>query len=89
MFPIRLRVRSWRRNFSRVAGRRGRIVTLFSAVSGEQVRQAQIVTGLAMAAFISVGVVPGLRPYAARIRLVLLVVYLLACAAFVTWVLLR
>jgi hypothetical protein len=64
-------------------------VTLFSAVSGEQVRQAQIVTGLAMAAFISVGVVPGLRPYAARIRLVLLVVYLLACAAFVTWVLLR
>jgi hypothetical protein len=64
-------------------------VTLFDAVSGEQMRQAQIVTGLAMAAFIGVGVVPGLRPYAARIRLVLLVAYLLACAGFVAWVLLR
>jgi hypothetical protein len=68
---------------------RVRNVTLFDAVPAEQMRQAQIVTGFAMAAFIGAGVVPGLRPYAATIRLVLLVVYLVACGAFVAWALLR
>jgi hypothetical protein len=64
-------------------------VTLLSAVPPEQMRQAQVVTGFAMAAFIGVGVIPGLRPYAWTIRLVLLVVYLIACGAFVALVLVK
>ena len=72
-----------------VAGEGVRNVTLFSAVPPEQMRQAQIATGLVMAAFIGVGMVPGLRPYAWTIRLVLLVVYLVTCAAFVAWVLVK
>jgi hypothetical protein len=64
-------------------------MTPFSAVSGNQMRMAQIITGAAMALFIGIGVVPGLRHHAARLRLALLVVYLAACAVFVAWVLLR
>jgi hypothetical protein len=64
-------------------------VTLFSAVPPEQMRQAQVVTGFVLAAFIGAGVVPGLRPYVWTIRLVLLVAYLIACGAFVGWVLVR
>jgi undecaprenyl pyrophosphate phosphatase UppP len=64
-------------------------MTLFDAVTGEQMRQAQIVTGVALAAFIGVSVVPGLRQYASRIRLALLAVYLMACGVFVAWQLLR
>ena len=64
-------------------------MTLFSAVTTEQMRQAQVVTGIIMAAFIGVGVVPGLGQYAGTIRLVLLVVYLLACAGIVAWLLLQ
>ena len=63
-------------------------MTLFSAVTIEQVRAAQIISGAAMAVFIGVGVVPGLRPYAATIRLVLLTAYLVACCGFIAWVLL-
>jgi hypothetical protein len=50
---------------------------------------ARIITGAAMAVFIGIGVVPGLRPYASRIRIWLLVLYLLAAGAFVAYVLLR
>ena len=64
-------------------------MTLFSAVPPEQMRRAQIVTGFVLAAFIGVGVVPGLRPYAWTIRCVLLVVYLVVCAASVAWVLVK
>jgi hypothetical protein len=64
-------------------------MTPFSAVSGNQMRMAQIITGAAMALFIGIGVVPGLRHHAARLRLALLVVYLVACGVFVAWVLLR
>ncbi len=64
-------------------------MTLFSAVSGEDMRAAQIVTGVAMALFIAVGMAPGLRDHAGTIRLVLLVLYLLACCVFVATVLLR
>lgn len=52
-------------------------------------RTAQIITGAAMALFIGIGVVPGLRPHAARLRLALLVAYLTACGVFVVWLLLR
>lgn len=61
----------------------------FSVVSGEQMRQMQIITGVAMALFVGIGVVPGLRQHAGRIRLVLLVAYLVTCVGFVGWVLLQ
>jgi hypothetical protein len=64
-------------------------VTLFGAVSSEQMRAAQIVTSVTMAVLIGVGVVPGLRRYAGTIRLVLLAAYLVSCGVFVAWLLLR
>jgi len=64
-------------------------VSLFSAVSAEDMQAARIVTGLTMAAFIGIGFIRGLRERAALARGVLLAVYLLACAAFVGYVLLR
>jgi hypothetical protein len=59
------------------------------AVSGEQMRTVRIVAGATMAAFIAVGLAPPLRPYARTIRLTLVAVYLLGCAGFVAYVLLR
>jgi len=50
---------------------------------------ARIVTGATMAAFLAVGMVPGLREHAGRIRVALLVAYLLACGIFVGYALLR
>ncbi len=64
-------------------------MTPFDAVSGNQMRAAQIITGAAMALFVGISVVPGLRRHAATIRLVLLAAYLVTCVAFVAWVLLR
>jgi hypothetical protein len=63
-------------------------VDLLSAVSSEEIRAAQIVTGVTMAAFIAAGVVPGARRYAARIRGALLVLYLVVCGAILTHALL-
>jgi hypothetical protein len=56
-------------------------------VSGEQMRMVQIITGAAMALFIGIGVVPGLRPHAHTIRLALLLGYLLTCGVFIGWLL--
>jgi hypothetical protein len=64
-------------------------VSLFSAVSAEDMQTARIVTGVAMALFIGTGVVPGLRQHAGTIRMVLLGVYLVACVVFVGYVVLR
>jgi hypothetical protein len=64
-------------------------VTLFSAVTGEEMRTARLVTGVTMALFVGVSVAPGLRKYAGRIRLVLLLVYLAVCSVFVATVLSR
>jgi hypothetical protein len=64
-------------------------VSLFSAVSADDMQTARIVTGVAMALFVGIGVVPGLRPHAAKIRMMLLAGYLLACVGFVGYVLLR
>ncbi len=64
-------------------------MSLLDAVSAEQMRTARIVTGATMAAFIAVSLAQPLRPYAWRIRLTLLVVYLLGCVGFVAYVLLR
>ena len=64
-------------------------MTLFSAVTGEEMRTARLVTGVTMALFVGVSVAPGLRRHAGRIRLVLLVVYLAVCSVFVATVLSR
>jgi hypothetical protein len=64
-------------------------VSLFSAVTGEEMRTARLVTGVTMALFVGVSVAPGLRRHAGRIRLALLVVYLVVCSVFVATVLLR
>ena len=64
-------------------------MSLFSAVSSDDMQAARIVTGATMAAFLAVGMVPGLREHAGRIRVALLVAYLLACGIFVGYALLR
>ncbi|HLJ05289.1 MAG TPA: hypothetical protein VKT26_03405 [Acetobacteraceae bacterium] len=64
-------------------------MALFSAVTAEDMQTARIVTGVAMALFIGAGVVPGMRQRAVSIRWVLLGVYLVACVAFVGYVLLK
>ena len=61
---------------------------LFSAVSSEEIRAAQIVTGVTMAAFIAVGMIPGTRRYAPQIRGALLVLYLVACGVILAYALL-
>jgi hypothetical protein len=64
-------------------------VTLFSAVSAEEMRAARIVTGVTMALFVGISVAPGLRKHAGRMRLALLAVYLVVCAVFAATVLSR
>ena len=64
-------------------------MSLLDSVSGEQMRAARIVTGATIAAFIAVSLAPPLRRYARRIRLALIVAYLLGCAGFVGYALLR
>ena len=62
---------------------------MFGPASPEEMHAAQILTGLAMALFISIGLVPGVARYAGKIRVVVLAIYLLGCAALVAYVLLR
>jgi len=63
-------------------------VDLLSAVSSEEIRAAQIVTGVTMAAFIAVGMLPATRRYAAQIRGALLALYLVACGVLLAYALL-
>lgn len=64
-------------------------MSLFSAVTADEMQTARVVTGVTMALFVLTAVAPGLRQHAATIRLVLLGVYLLACAVFVGYVTLK
>jgi hypothetical protein len=64
-------------------------VSLFSAVTSEEMQTARVVTGLTMAALLGIGFIPALRQHAALARGVLLAMYLAACAAYVGYVLLR
>lgn len=64
-------------------------MSLFSGVTNEEIRIVQAVTGAAMAAFLTVGLVPAFRQHATQIRLGVLVLYLLACGAFVVHLALR
>ena len=52
-------------------------------ISTDQLRWAQLLTGLVLATWISVGLVPPLRKQANRLRGALLVFYLLACLGFI------
>lgn len=61
----------------------------FMHVSGEEIRAAQTMTGATFAAFITVGLIPGLRAYAGRIRMAITVVYLVAAAGFMAYLLIR
>jgi hypothetical protein len=63
-------------------------VSLFSAVTSQDLQMARVVTGVTMAAFVGIAFVPGLRERAALARGVLLAIYLAACAVFVGYVLL-
>jgi hypothetical protein len=61
-------------------------VALFSTVSAEDMRSAQIITLATLALWIGVGVVPPLRPHARGIRIATLALYLVGCAGFVVYV---
>jgi hypothetical protein len=52
-------------------------------------RAAQILTGATMAAWLACGVIPGVQPYATKLRTTLLGAYLLCCVGFIAFVLLR
>jgi hypothetical protein len=58
-------------------------------VSSADVRAAQILTGTTLSLFILAGVVPGLRGYATRIRIVIMVLYFVAAAGFMLRLLVR
>ena len=62
---------------------------MFGAATADELRAAQIITGVTMALFLTVGLVPGLGPYAGKIRAGVLAAYLLGCVAFVGYVLLN
>ncbi|MBN9562099.1 MAG: hypothetical protein J0H14_15435 [Alphaproteobacteria bacterium] len=58
-------------------------------VSADEVRAAQVLTGLAMAIWLMVGLAPGLRRHATTIRVIVLAVYLVGGGAYVVWLALR
>ena len=61
-------------------------VALFSTVSAEDIRAAQVITFATLALWFGVSVVPPLRPHARAIRAIVLVLYLLGSAGFVLYV---
>ena len=58
-------------------------------VSGEDIRAAQMLTGATLAMFLMANVVPGLRPYAGRLRLAIVSAYFIAAAGFMVYLLVR
>ena len=64
-------------------------MSLFDAVTPDDMREAQIVTTVALAAFIGSGLIPGVREHANRVRLAVLVLYLLVFLVLLTRALLR
>jgi len=61
----------------------------FMTVNGEDIRAAQTITGTTLAMFLMVGVVPGLRPYAGRLRLAIAVAYFATAAGFMIYLFAR
>ena len=64
-------------------------VSLFSAITADDMQTVRVVTGVTMALFVLTAVAPALRPHATKIRLLLLGCYVLACVVFVGYVTLR
>ncbi len=62
---------------------------MLGPATDEEVRAAQILSGAAMAAWLACGWIPVVRPYATKIRTVLLAAYLLCCVAFIGYLLVR
>jgi hypothetical protein len=62
---------------------------VFNLVSADEMRAAQLLTGARMAAWLACGAIPGVRPYAAKIRAGVLAAYLLGCAGYIGYVLFR
>jgi hypothetical protein len=58
-------------------------------VSNEDMRAARMLTGATFSLFVLAGVIPGLRPYATRIRIGVAVLYFVAAAGFVIHLLVR
>jgi hypothetical protein len=61
----------------------------FTPVSGGDMRAAQLVTSATLALVLLVRFVPGLGPYATRIRVVIAVSYFIVVAGFMIYVLVR
>ena len=57
--------------------------------SGEDMRAAQLITGATLAMYLMASVVPGLRPYVARIRVAIVGGYFIAVAGFMIHLLAR
>lgn len=57
-------------------------------VTADDMHAAQILTGATMALWMLAGLAPGLRAYATRLRIAILSIYLLGCAAFASYFLL-
>lgn len=60
---------------------------ILDTVSADAMRSAQIITGVAMAIWIGVGIVPPLQPYAYRVRGAVLALYLLGSLGFLAYAL--
>ena len=61
----------------------------FPPVSNAEMQAARVLSGATMALWLGVGVVPALRPYAARIRLLVLGAYLVGIVLFIGWLFIR
>ncbi len=61
----------------------------FIPATPDEMHAAQILAGAAMAAWIFVGLAPGIRVYATRIRVVILIVFLLGIAGLAIHALVR
>jgi hypothetical protein len=72
------------RDAGRNGGKGGTVTASF-----DEVRAVQILTGVAMVAWLMAGLAPGLRPYARTIRAVVLAAYLAGGGLFVLWLSLR
>ncbi len=58
-------------------------------VSGDDVRAAQTITGATFALFLMVRFVPGLQPYATRLRLAIVVLYFVLAVGFMGYLVVR
>lgn len=62
---------------------------MFGPVSDADLRAAQIITGAAMALWLTIRYVPGLQQHAVRAQVAVLVLYLVGCTVVLAHALLR